>query len=341
MDFDAIAADIAGVTEDAKIEKLKAEIAELRKKYKTALGVIAGAEQAREAVESLGNISACKLPASKPRSKKKPEASVILAMSDWHVEERVFPDEVRGLNEYTLEIADKRIAAVVDGAERLIEHEKGITNIRRIVLWLGGDFITGHIHDELIEATQLAPLAACRWAGERIIGMVDRLSRLGVPLVIPTSSGNHGRSTQNRRIAGENEHSFEQHLYHTLAMAERRKNVTWLVGEGYHNIVDLDGFVVRFHHGHAMRGSGGFGGLVPGAAKMIAGWNAAQPVSLDVFGHLHSFTVGRNFVANGSLIGPGPYSDRLGCPADTPAQAMVVVDHSHNRVTKAMPIFVD
>jgi len=74
---------------------------------------------------------------------------------------------------------------------------------------------------------------------------------------------------------------------------------------------------------------------------MIAGWNASQPVDLDIFGHLHQFVVSRRFVANGSLIGPSPYSDRLGCQAEPPCQALVVVDHGHNRVTKAVPVFVD
>lgn len=337
IDFDSL----MDVETDAKVEKLRAELASVRKRYKDALSIIEKQRETVDAIRSIGQVSRAGLPAKKARSKKRASATVVLCMSDWHVEERVKPEEVRGLNDYSLDVADVRISEVTARAERLIEHEKGLTDIRRVVLWLGGDFITGHIHDELIESAQLAPLAACRWASQRIAGMIDRFANLGVPLSIVTSSGNHGRSTINRRISGENDHSFEQNMYHVLAAAEHRKNVTWLLNEGYHNIVDLDGFKVRFHHGHAMRGSGGFGGLVPGANKLIAGWNASQPVDLDVFGHLHSFTVSRKFVANGSLIGASPYGDRLGCPAEPPAQAMIVVDHGHNRVTKALPIFVD
>lgn len=337
VDMDAL----LDVEADVKVEKIRAELTELRRKYKDALGIIDTQRETVESIRSLKDVGRSNLPRKKSRAKNRASATVVLCMSDWHVEERVKPHEVRGLNDYSLEEADRRIAEVTERAERLIEHEKGLTDIRRVVLWLGGDFISGHIHDELIEATQLAPLAACRWAAERITAMVDRFAGLGVPLVITTNSGNHGRSTIGRRIAGENDHSYEQNMYHVLASAERRKNVSWIVGEGYHNIIDLDGFTVRFHHGHAMRGSGGFGGLVPGANKLIAGWNASQPVDLDVFGHLHSFTVSRKFVANGSLIGASPYGDRLGCPAEPPAQAMIVVDHGHSRVTKALPIFVD
>lgn len=328
------------VAADSETLRLRDEITGLKRKYREALRVIDAHREAAAVAESLRDLQAKPLPAKKGR-KKRAQATAILALSDLHVEERVRPEEVRGLNDYDLKEADRRIGEVTRRAKRLIDHEQGLTDIRRIVLWLGGDLITGHIHEELVESTQLAPLSAIRWVAERLTTVIDEIAGIGPPLVIATSSGNHGRSTQSRRISGENEHSFEQHLYHTMAGSETRKNVTWRVGDGYHNILDLDGFKVRFHHGHAMRGSGGFGGLVPSANKMIAGWNASQPVDLDIFGHLHQFVVSKRFVANGSLIGPSPYGDRLGCHAEPPCQALVVVDHGHNRVTKAIPVFVD
>lgn len=331
----------ADVDGDVKAEKLRSELAEVRRKYRAALQVIDEHRAAAKALEALKGLRGQPLPRRKKRSKRRSQATAVVCYSDWHVEERVRPEEVRGLNDYTLAEADRRISEVVARTMMLLEHESALTDFRRVVLWLGGDLITGHIHDELVESSQLPPLEATRWVGERVASAIDQMASLGMPLVVVTSPGNHGRSTPNRRIAGENDHSYEQHLYRTLASQEKRRNVTWIVGGGYHNIVDLDGFRVRFHHGHAMRGSGGFGGLVPGANKLIAGWDASQPVDLDVFGHLHSFTVSRKFIANGSLIGPSPYSDRLGCPAEPPAQAMFVVDHGHNRVTRALPIFVD
>lgn len=331
---------ISQVAQDAEASRLRDELSLLRRKYRVALEVIETERQARGVAASLKGLKGKPLPAKASR-KKRAQATAILALSDLHVEERVRPEEVRGLNDYTLAEADRRLGEVTRRAKRLIEHERGLTDIRRIVLWLGGDLITGHIHEELVENTQLAPLAAIRWVAERLTTVIDEIAALGHPVVIVTNGGNHGRSTPNRRISGENDHSYEQHLYHTMAAAERRKNVTWVVSEGYHNIVDLDGFRVRFHHGHALRGGGGFGGMVPSANKMIAGWNASQPVDLDIFGHLHQFTVSRKFVANGSLIGPSPFGDRLGCHAEPPCQALVIVDHRHNRVTKAIPVFVD
>ena len=153
------------VAHDAEAARLRGELSALRLKYKAALQEIARAKAAVELTDSLKNVTGKPLPAKKAR-KKKPQASVILALSDLHVEERVRPEEVRGLNDYDLAEAHRRIGEVTKRAKRLIEHEQGLTDIRRIVLWIGGDLISGHIHDELIESAQLAPLAAIRWVAE-------------------------------------------------------------------------------------------------------------------------------------------------------------------------------
>ncbi|NDG19407.1 MAG: hypothetical protein EB117_14195 [Betaproteobacteria bacterium] len=161
------------------------------------------------------------------------------------------------------------------------------------------------------------------------------------PVLVATASGNHGRSTQKPRMATENEHSFEQHLYLTMAANERADNVSWQVGKGYLNIVDLDGFLIRFHHGHAIFFGGGVGGLTIPANKAIANWNISRRVNLDVFGHWHCFSwLPYRFVANGSLIGHNAFADRIKAEYQPPSQSLIIVDHDHNRVTKVLPIFV-
>lgn len=327
------------VAADAEASRLREELRDLRSRYTAALKQLDAAKQQTETIRQLQGIRPQKIPTAK-RSKSLPDATAILVCSDWHVEERVKPEECRGLNEYTLEVADRRIAQMTRRAARLIEHEKALTNIRRVVVAALGDMITGHIHDDLVEVTQLAPMAATRWAGQRLAGVIDEMTNIA-PVLVATSSGNHGRSTQRMRIATENEHSFEQNLYLTMAAAERRKNVTWAVGEGYHNVVDIDGYVVRFHHGHALKYGGGVGGITIPANKAIASWNVAQKADIDIFGHWHQHLyVPYRFVANASLIGHNAYAERIKAEFQPPSQTLVIVDHEHNRITKVLPLFV-
>lgn len=327
------------VAADAEASRLRGELTALRKKYEAALGQLDREKQAHESLTALAGVKPKKIGRAKARGKR-PEATAILVTSDWHVEEYVDPATNVPGNEYTLEIADRRIKQLVQRASMLIEHEKSLTNIRRIVVAALGDYITGHIHDDLVETTQLAPLAATRWAGERLGGVIDAMAEIA-PVLVPTASGNHGRTTHKPRIATENDHSFEQHLYLTMAAAEKRKHVQWQVGAGYLNVVDLDGFPVRFHHGHAIRFGGGVGGLTIPANKAIANWNIGRRVSLDVFGHWHTFSwLPYRFVANGSLIGHNAFADRIKAEFQPPSQSLIIVDHDHNRVTKVLPVFV-
>jgi hypothetical protein len=268
---------------------------------------------------------------------------MVVLLSDIHCEERVDPETVNGLNDYSLDVCQLRINELHERFFRLLEHERQLAKIDRVVVWLGGDFLSGHIHDDTAELAQLAPLAATRWIGERLRAFIDAVADSAKSVVVATNSGNHGRSTEKLRIGTEMEHSFEQHLYLTLASNEKRKNVRWQVGTGYLNYVDLDGFLVRFHHGHAIKYGGGVGGITIPTNKAIAAWDAVKRADLTCFGHWHQFQwlrAGR-YVANGSVIGHSAYATRIKAAYEPPCQACIVIDHGRHEVTKAMPIYCD
>ena len=329
----------AAVERDSVETKLRAELTEVKGKYKNALARLDAAEAEVRKQHELAEV---KLKKFKPKARKgkRPQATVVLVCSDWHVEELIKPEDCRGLNAFDLAVAEKRIETLAAKARMLIEHESHLTDIRRVVVAALGDLITGHIHDDCIERCQLAPLAATRWAGERLNGVIDSMAEVA-PVLVATATGNHGRTTKKPRVSTENDHSYEQNLYLTMAAAERRANVAWQVGAGYHNVVDLDGFLLRCHHGHALKFGGGVGGLTIPTNKAIAAWNVAQRADLDIFGHWHQFLhIPYRFVANGCLCGHNAYADRIRAEFQPPSQSLIVVDHDHNRVTKAMQIFL-
>lgn len=332
-----LADQIVAVASDADAARLRSELSTLKKKYLAALEQLSAE---REAVRNLTALRGIKpKPIARGRSKqKRPDATAVLVLSDWHVEETVDPARCRNLNSFDLDTADRRIRQLVQRASMLIEHEKSLTDIRRIVVLALGDFISGHIHEDLVEATSLAPLAAIRWAGERLGGVVNAMHEIA-PVLVATACGNHGR-VGKPRIATEADHSFEHHLYLTMAAAEKRPTVRYQVGEGYLNIVNVDGFVIRAHHGHAIKYGGGVGTIAIPAMKAVSAWNAAGRADLDVFGHWHQFMhIPYRFVANGSLIGHNAFADRIKAEFQPPSQSLIIVDHGHNRVTKVLPIF--
>jgi hypothetical protein len=329
---------------DAELARLRSEVATLKGRYKAALAQIDRERGRADAMASLQGVQGVPLTKSvKGRSRARHDATAILMLSDVHAEERVLPETVNGENDYSLDVCQKRLAELEERFLDCLHHERNQADIRRVLIWLGGDFITGHIHPDCVEVAQLSPMNATRWIAERLRGLIDNVAQHVDEVVICTNAGNHGRSNEGKpRIATELEHSWEQLMYFTLAREERNKNVRWQIAEGHLGYVDLDGFLVRTTHGHSIRFAGGVYGLALPASKAIARWDAGRKADLTIFGHYHSWgwLRGARYVANGSVIGHSPYAERVASP-ERPCQGMAIIDHGRNEVTRAYPLFCD
>lgn len=271
------------------------------------------------------------------------EAAAVICLSDLHLEEDVNPITVNHLNEYNPQIAEVRFKKVFYNALKLIKQQEKDIKITKIILWLGGDIISGFIHPELMESNHLSPNKAILFADELITWGIDFLSNnTKCEIVVPTSHGNHGRSTEYMRIQTAADNSWEYLLYKNL---ERRyakdKRVRFQVAEGYLNYLDVFNFKVRFHHGDSLRYAGGVGGLFIPANKAISEWDRAIKADLDVFGHFHQLIFSTKFVCNGSLIGYNAYALSIKASPEDAQQAFFLIDKNRNKVTMRAPIFVD
>jgi len=326
---------------DAELARLRSEVASLRGKYKAALGQIDRERERADALVSLQGITP-KRPVTKSVKGKRHPATMVVLLSDIHCEESVRPEQVNGLNSFDLDVCEARLAELQSRFAAMLEHERQLCQIDRVCVWLGGDLISGMIHPELAEENSLHPLAAIRWVGERLRGFLDSVSEQAREVIVATSCGNHGRTTEKLRT-NEADTSYEQHLYLTMRSAETKPNIEWRIGEGHLNYVDLDGFLVRFCHGHAIRYQGGIGGIHVPLNKAVSSWDATQRANLTCIGHWHQFSWSRSgrYVTNGSVIGHSAYAVRIKATYEPPCQAAFVIDHGRNEVTKAYPLFCD
>jgi hypothetical protein len=326
---------------DAEIAKLRSDLADYKARYKAALGQIEAEKARADAIAGLAGVKPKRPPLTKTVKGRSSAVTAILVFSDWHVEEAVDPETVSGRNEFNLTIAEARVAETMRRALMLLEHESTLAPINRVVIAALGDFISGDIHDDTRDVAQLPPLAATRFAGELLGGCIDMAAERFREVIVATCNGNHGRSTPKPRIATDHQFSYEYELYRTMQAANVRKNVTYQLGVGYHNWLDLDGFKVRLHHGQAIRSNGGIGGVSISANKAIAQWNRMEPANLDIFGHHHQFNwLYNRYVSNGSLIGWNAFANFLKCEFQPPSQSLVLIDRDRG-VTKAVPIFCD
>ena len=267
------------------------------------------------------------------------EAAAVVMASDWHVEEVVRPEAVSGLNEYNLEIADARIKKFFGGIHKLTRIERAGIDIKTLVLILGGDFLSGYIHEELEESNELSPTQTIIWLRDRLVSGINSLRSEGGfdRIVIPCVVGNHGRTTKKKRIATSTANSYEWLLYHFLA--RELPDCDWHIAEGYHLYLDVFGKILRIHHGDGLRYQGGIGGLTIPLEKAIAAWNKGRVADLDLFGHWHTFQQSQKWLSNGSLIGYSPFAVEIKAPFEPPQQTYFLLDAKRGR-TGTWPIFV-
>jgi len=261
------------------------------------------------------------------------DATAFIIASDWHIEETVRPSDVSGLNEYNLEICDKRVKKFFSNAVKLLEITQKESRVNQVVLALLGDFISGHIHLELLENNTLLPADAIwRVQNYLISGINFLLDNSKIELTIICHGGNHGRMTKRIHHATEQGNSLEVYMYNNIALHfKNNKRINFVIAEGYHTYVDVYDYKVRLHHGHAIRYAGGVGGIFIPVNKAIAQWNKGRTVDLDVFGHFHQFKDGGNFICNGSLIGYNAFALSIKADYEKPKQAFFLVDKKRGK----------
>lgn len=291
------------VKTERKVRKLTETSKEDKRKLKYLEDENEKLERALEAVlQTSGGIKPLSY---KPRKTTKLQRAVpFIVASDWHYEELVDSDTVAGLNEYNLAIARLRIRAFWQNSLKLLQKQTRDVKTDKVVLALLGDFISGSIHDELMESNQLPPAFAIIEVQELIAGGIQYLlDNTTFSYYIPCHTGNHGRMGE-RRIATEAGNSLEYYMYYNLRNHfAGNPRVSFYISKGYHSYVEVFDYTVRFHHGHNIRYGGGVGGATIPTLKAIANWNTGRWADYDVFGHLHHFFPADTFIINGSIIG--------------------------------------
>ncbi len=270
------------------------------------------------------------------------EATAVAVVSDWHIEEPVKSSAVNNLNNFNLDIAKKRADYLFQVISSMIKMYGRDIKINNLVLALLGDFITGSIHDDNKEANTIQPIEAI-WIAQNMIasGIEHLLKYTKCNIVIPCCSGNHSRITEKQRMSTEYGNSLETLMYLNLsAIFAKEPRIKFVINDSHLVYLDVYNYTLRFHHGHAIKYSGGMGGIFVPTFKAISQWNKAQKADYDFFGHVHQMKDGGNFLSNGSLIGWNQFAIRIKADYERPKQAFCLIDKKRGKTLTA-PIVLD
>ena len=269
-----------------------------------------------------------------------------LMLSDWHGGERVFPKQINGVNEYSVPIMRERATKLIESAVHLLNIISPKMQYPGIVLPLGGDMISGNIHDELTATNELNSMASVLELYSILVGIITELADIFGAVFLPCVTGNHGRDT--RKIWGKDRHatSFDWLLYQFLARHfEKDKRVTFYIPDSSDAFYRIYDHAYLLTHGDQFRGGDGMigclGPILRGDHKKRSR-NAQVDMEYDtmIMGHWHSYIHHGRVIVNGSLKGYDEYAYQNNFGFEVPQQAMWLT-HRKYGITYRMPVYCD
>lgn len=344
--LNAAVEEIDGERKQATIEAQRREIRNLKKE-------IADLEAARAKIATLldlhDNLSASRIdppqwltPKAKGSGHRGTACSIL---SDSHFDEVVSPSEVDYMNAYDRRIAERRLRRYFD---RLIsvprDYLSGV-DYDGLVLMLGGDLVSGNIHDELRETNEDTICGTVvHWTEQLSAGIrqaVDHYGKVHVPCVV----GNHGRLTRKPRAKGRARDNFDWLIYKLLARDfAGDKRITFDIPDAADAMFNVYGTRFLLTHGDQFRGGSGIAGafspLMLGSHRKGRRQQAAgKPYDWMVMGHWHQYIHARGLIVNGSSKGYDEYAFVSNFDPEQPQQALFTVTPEHG-ITFAAPIQV-
>ena len=278
----------------------------------------------------------------------------VLLCSDWHCGEVVDPLSINNINSYDLSIMEKRAKTLITTTVNLLKHNNLISPIYPgFVFALGGDMISGDIHDELKETNEMQSIPTVLHLSNILIECIDTLIKEFKNVLIPTVTGNHGRNTLKIRAKQRAHTSYDWLLYQILEKhyEEKYKNckdkpVKFLSSLGTDQHFQVYNTKFMLTHGDTFRSGdsviGPVGPIIRGDQKTRARDSQIDlSYNIMLLGHFHQLMYHSRFISNGSLIGANEYSlNILRAPYELPKQALFIV-HPQFGINYKMDVLVE
>jgi len=269
-----------------------------------------------------------------------------LFASDWHWGEVVDASQLGGSNSYNLEIGHARARKLIDYTIALLENHLVNPNYEGIVFALGGDMVSGDIHDELVATNEIEIMPTVVDLIGVLSWCIRALKEAFGKVFVPCVSGNHGRNTHKIRAKGRNFTSFDWLIYQMLQrefLAD--PDVRFQIPDGSDALYSVYGRRYLLTHGDQFRGGdgmiGALGPIIRGDHKKRSrNSQIHQEYDTMIIGHWHQLIQLQRLIVNGSLKGYDEYAYQGNFPFEPPRQALWLT-HPKWGITFSCPVQVE
>lgn len=269
-----------------------------------------------------------------------------LFLSDIHFDEIVQQSQIAGVNEYNREVAIKRIQHTFNTSIDILFNRTVNPKYDGMVIALGGDLLSGNIHEELAETNEDCIQRSLLMLTDLLIGGIELHLKYFKNIFIPAVVGNHGRHHQKKRMKNKVFDNYEWLIYQFLQRHFKDdKRVTFLIPDGpdaHFKIYD-QGFLLT--HGDQFRGGSGISGIfTPLMLGRSRKQQKAQAINKNfdvmMLGHFHQYIHTNQLIVNGSIKGYDEFANEFNFSFERPQQALFI-NHPENGMVLRTPILCD
>jgi len=306
---DISGAEPAKIDVEGRIAGLRGKIARLTKANTNLVSRNGELQGIRDLI-----VSACPPVAPLPmqfKSKKTPRGvdyPVVQLLGDWHVGEVINDAEAGGWGSFDLSVARSRLDRLAEKLLAWVDVLRSGYPIRRLIVLILGDLVSGTIHEELRVTNEFpVPVAACE-AGKLTTNVLSAWAPYFNDVdVYFIGVDNHGRLTVKPQFKQGALNSWNVVVSEVAtALMREHANVRFHYEIANPALIDIEGSKVLAMHGHVLQSWMG----IPWYSmeryrgrKAIAHARRGEEIKLHVCGHFHTPAEIPGWIMNGCLSG--------------------------------------
>lgn len=254
-----------------------------------------------------------------------------LFLSDLHIGEVVEANAVNGCNSYSIDTARKRLDRVVNSSlDILFRQNEGY---EAGVLALGGDIVSGSIHEDLVVTNEKSTAEIVADAVSMLVRTVVTMSQSFPEVLVRAVPGNHGKLSARGGYKTDPLNNLDTLVYIFLRqqvtdLLGNKCNVNFgeTIGQRAEETWEVYGKQYMLVHGDAFDAKGGATDKAMAAMRDRLSRKVPGQLQPDYLlcGHFHQYSATSRTLVNGSLKGFDELALARGYGYEPPTQALFI-----------------
>jgi len=269
-----------------------------------------------------------------------------LFLSDIHYDEVVLANQISHVNAFTRTIANRRLKALFTKTLDLLVHHMANPKYDYFVLNLGGDCLSGLIHEELRETNECPIAQSIMALTDQLVAGINMLLEQFPRIIVNCVVGNHGRFDKKPRMKNRAYENYEWLLYNFVAKHfHQDKDIVFNIADGADCPYTIHSTRFLLTHGDQFKGGSGIAGalsplMLGDARKRKRAIAIDQPFDYLLMGHWHTLWMAKGIIVNGSVKGYDEYAFQNNFDFEIPQQWMFIT-HPQWGITARWPIMLE